>query len=286
MKLDKAKTLKIIKAALKEDIGPGDVTARCAIPAGASVKAAIVAGEGCVVCGMDAAKWTVNALDPGVKFKAQAADGRRISKVKKVAILEGSARSILSAERVMLNFLCFLSGVATKVNKFAEKAGKHGVKIYDTRKTVPLLRYLEKYAVRAGGGSNHRFGLWDQALVKENHVAAAKIAGRKNITAPLRKKLAAGVALEIEVENLRQFEKVLAERPDIIMLDNMSASAVKKAVALRNKITSGRKPLLEASGGINIDNVEKYAKTGVDRISVGSLTDSVESVDMSLDIVA
>lgn len=284
MKLDKARTLRIIRAALKEDIGAGDVTTKGIVPKLESVRASIVTNEDCVICGMNVAEWVINAIDYSVRFKPQVKDCQRVYKGKEVAFLEGHARAILSAERTMLNFLCFLSGVATKVNKFVEKAKKYGVEIYDTRKTFPLLRYLEKYAVEAGGGHNHRFGLWDEAIVKENHIKIAKIEGRKNFIKDLRKKLTSNLKLEVEVENLKEFKDMLREKPDIIMLDNMSAGDVKKAVELRNKITSKEKPFLEVSGGITIDNVEEYAKTGVDRISVGSLTDSVESVDMSLNI--
>lgn len=284
MKLDKTRTLKIIKAALKEDIGIGDVTTVSTVHKLESIKASIVAGEDCILCGIDVAEWIINALDYSVRFKPQAKDGQRVYRGKEIAFLEGHARAILSAERTMLNFLCFLSGIATKVNKFVEKTKKYGVKIYDTRKTLPLLRYLEKYAVRVGDGYNHRFGLWDQALVKENHIKVAKIAESKNFVSNLRKKVTKNIKIEIEVETLEQFRAMLKERPDIIMLDNMSTSDIKKAVQLRNKIGS-ETPLLEASGGITLDNVEEYAKTGVNRISIGALTDSVESVDMSLEIV-
>jgi nicotinate-nucleotide pyrophosphorylase (carboxylating) len=284
--LDKARTLKIINAALKEDIGAGDITTMNTVRKLESVKASIVANEDCVLCGIDVAEWAINAIDYSVRFKPQVKDGERAYEGKEVAFLEGHARGILSAERTMLNFLCFLSGVATRVSKFAEKAGKYGVKIYDTRKTFPLLRYLEKYAVVTGGGHNHRAGLWDQALVKENHIKAGKLHAKKNFISELRKKVTRNIKIEVEVENPEQFKLALAGCPDIIMLDNMPVADVKSAVELRNAMkTAGGKPLLEASGGITLDNVEDYAKTGIDRISVGSLTDSVESVDMSLTII-
>jgi len=285
MKLDKAKTLKIIQAAIREDVGAGDITTLATVGREENVRASIVAGEGCIVCGMDVAKWCVNKVDASVRFKARVKDGRNVRKGKEIAFLKGPARAILSAERTMLNFLCFLSGIATCARKFAGIAGKYGVKIYDTRKTLPLLRYLEKFAVLTGGGHNHRFGLWDQALVKENHFRAGRLDKQKNIVSAIREKIKKNIKIEVEVENLREFKHMLVERPDIIMLDNMPVKEIKKAVGLRDKIKSGKKPLLEASGGITVESVENYARTGVDRISIGSITDSVNSVDMSLEIM-
>lgn len=285
MKLDKIRTKQIIRAALKEDIGLGDVTTMNTVHKLESVKAAIIANEDFILCGMDAAEWTINAVDYSVRFKPQAEDGQRVYKGKEIVFLEGHARAILSAERTMLNFLCFLSGIATSVKRFTEITKKYGVKVYDTRKTLPLLRYLEKYAVTVGGGYNHRLGLWDQALIKDNHIKAGNLSARKNLISDIRKKLTKNIKIEIEVETLEEFRVVLAERPEIIMLDNMAPEDIKEALKLRNKIASAKRPLLEASGGINIENIEEYAKTGIDRISIGSLTDSVESVDMSLEIV-
>ncbi|MCQ9206967.1 MAG: carboxylating nicotinate-nucleotide diphosphorylase [Omnitrophica bacterium] len=285
MKLDKKRTLRIIRAALKEDIGIGDVTTVNTVGKLGNAKAAIISNEDCIICGMDIAEWTVNALDENVRFKPEVNDGEPIHPGKEVAFLEGRARSILLAERTMLNFLCFLSGIATKANNFAKKTKNYKAKIYDTRKTFPLLRYLEKYAVLTGGGYNHRFGLWDQALVKENHFKAGKLSARTHFIKDLRRKLTKNIKIEVEVESLDQFRKVLGESPDIIMLDNMTVEDAKKAVLIRNKAEGEKKPLLEASGGITIENVEEYAKTGVDRISIGALTDSVESADMSLKII-
>lgn len=285
MKLDKKRTLRIIRSALKEDIGIGDATTINTVGKLEIAKAAIVSNEDCIICGMDIAEWTVNALDENVRFKPQVNDGEPVHPGKEIAFLEGRARSILSAERTALNFLCFLSGIATKANDFAKKTKNYKAKIYDTRKTFPLLRYLEKYAVLTGGGYNHRFGLWDQALVKENHFKAGKLGARPNFIKNLRGKLTKNIKIEVEVENLDQFRKVLAGRPDIIMLDNMTAEDAREAVSIRDKAERWEKTILEASGGITIENVEEYAKTGVDRISIGALTDSVESADMSLKIL-
>jgi len=283
MKLDKSRVVKIIKAALKEDIGMGDVTTINTVPKLESVEATIVANEDCVLCGMDIAEWIINTLDYSVRFKPQAEDGQEIRKGKEIAFLEGHARAILSGERTILNFLCFLSGIATNVSKIVKKVEKYKTKIYDTRKTLPLLRYLEKYAVKVGGGYNHRLGLWDQALLKENHIRIAKIDKRKNFVKDLKKNITKNIRLEIEVENLKEFEYILKEKPDIIMLDNMKPGDIKKAVDLRDKLN--KTILLEASGGITFNNVEEYAKTGVDRIAIGSITDSLESIDMSMDIM-
>ncbi|MBL7158493.1 MAG: carboxylating nicotinate-nucleotide diphosphorylase [Candidatus Omnitrophica bacterium] len=287
MKLNKARTLRIIKAALKEDIGPGDITTASTVPKLRSVKASIVANEDFLMCGMEIAEWVLNAIDYSVRFKPQVADGELVREGKEVAFIEGPARPILAAERTMLNFICFLSGVATGVRGFVDKVKDYKADIYDTRKTYPLLRYLEKYAVTVGGGKNHRFGLWDQVLVKENHIRTSNISGKKDFLAQIRKQVTKNVKVEIEVENLEEFKSIVVEKPDIIMLDNMSALNAKKAVEIRNSISGkSKKPVLEISGGITLENVESYAKTGAERISLGEITDSVRSVDMSLEIIA
>ena len=286
MKLNKARTLRIIKAALKEDIGPGDITTASTVPKLRSVKASIVANEDFLMCGMEIAEWVLNAIDYSVRFKPQVADGELVREGKEVAFIEGPARPILAAERTMLNFICFLSGIATRVRGFVDKVEPYKADIYDTRKTFPLLRYLEKYAVEVGGGKNHRLGLWDQVLVKENHIRASNISGKKDFVAEIRKKITKNVKVEIEVESLEEFKSIVVEKPDIIMLDNMSLENVKKAVEIRNSLSKkSKKPILEVSGGVTMENVEDYAKTGVERISLGSITDSVESVDMSLEII-
>jgi len=287
MKLDKARTLRIIKAALKEDIGPGDITTASTVPKFASVEASLVANEDFLMCGMEIAEWVLNAIDYSVRFKPQVANGELVREGKEVAFIEGPARSILAAERTMLNFICFLSGVATGVRGFVDKVKHYKADIYDTRKTYPLLRYLEKYAVRVAGGKNHRFGLWDQVLVKENHIRASNISGKKDFVAQIRKQVTKNVKVEIEVENLEEFKSIVVEKPDIIMLDNMSVENAKAAVEIRNSLSGkAKKPVLEISGGITLENVEDYAKTGVERISLGGITDSVRSVDISLEIIA
>lgn len=292
MQLDKDRVLPIIKSALKEDIGKGDITTGALVDKFISARASIITREDCVVCGLQIAEWLMAQIDYSVRFKPNCNDGDFVGKDKELVFLEGHVNSILRAERVMLNFLEFLSGIATKTKAFVDKTKSHGVKVLDTRKTYPLLRYLEKYAVSAGGGSNHRMGLYDQVLIKDNHIrcqAAAESRGRagkkslKDLVEITRKKNSKGTIVEIEVTSPAEFEDALKGRPDIIMLDNMSVKDVKACVEIRRM--SKIKALLEVSGGINIDTIEEYAKTGVEMISVGALTHSVKSIDMSLEIV-
>lgn len=291
MQLDKERVLPIIKAALKEDIGKADLTTNALIDKFATSGATIIAKEDCVVCGLQVAEWAMAQVDYSVRFKPNCKDGSLIGSGKDVAFLEGHTNAILRAERTMLNFLTFLSGIATKTKQFVDKAKPYGVMIMDTRKTMPLLRYLEKYAVFAGGGTNHRMGLYDQVLIKDNHIKAknSKVKTQnentklKNLTELARKNSPKGTKIEIEVTSIEEFNDALAGRPDIIMLDNMGSREVKACAEIRRG--SKIKPLLEISGGIDLDNVEEYAKTKVDMISVGSLTGSIKAIDMSLEIV-
>jgi len=290
MQLDKERVLPIIKAALKEDIGKGDITTQSIIDKYAPIDAAIVAREECVVCGLRIAEWLMAQLDYSARFKPNCDDGDLVGAGKEAAFIEGHANSILRAERTMLNFLSFLSGISTQVKLFVDKAKPYGVKIMDTRKTFPLLRYLEKYAVSVGGGANHRMGLYDQVLIKDNHIKAIsrqlsairKKNALKGLVESARRKNIKGTVIEIEVTTIEEFNDALSGVPDIIMLDNMNPREVKACMEVRR--LSKIKPLLEVSGGITLDNVEEYAKTKVDMISIGFLTDSVKSVDMSLDV--
>lgn len=284
MKLEKDRALPIIKAALKEDIGPGDITTAALLDKLSTSEASIVTNDDCVVCGLEMAEWALAAIDYSVRFKPNCNDGAFLGAGKEIAFIAGHTASILRAERTMLNFLSFLSGVATKTKQYVDKAKPYGVKILDTRKTVPLLRYLEKYAVRCGGGSNHRMGLYDQVLIKDNHInSQAKKRSLKEMVETARKKNVKGTVIEIEVSNTREFEDAISGRPDIIMLDNMSPSEVRECMEVRR--LSKIKPVLEVSGGVSLDNIEDYARTKVDTISIGSLTSSVRSIDLSLEIV-
>ncbi|MFA5146016.1 MAG: carboxylating nicotinate-nucleotide diphosphorylase [Candidatus Omnitrophota bacterium] len=291
MQLDKDRALPIIRAALKEDIGKGDITTDALIGKFHSSKAVMITKEECVACGLQIAEWTMGAVDYSVRFKPNCKDASFVGAGKELAFIEGHAASILKAERTMLNFISFLSGIATKTKRFVEIARPYGVKIMDTRKTLPILRYLEKYAVSMGGGSNHRMGLYDQVLVKDNHIKVRGLepgVGRKRIelrdlVETARKKSQKGTVIEIEVTTPEEFSDALAGKPEIVMLDNMSPREIKACVEIRR--ISKTRPLLEASGGITLDNLEEYVKTRVDIISVGSLTSSVDSIDMSLEII-
>jgi len=291
MKLEKARILPIIKAALKEDIGSGDITTSALIDKLSSSKASIITNEDCVACGLDIAEQAISSIDYSVRFKPNCNDGDFVGAGKELVFLEGHTASILRAERTMLNFVSFLSGIATKTKLLVDKVKPYGVKIVDTRKTIPLLRYLEKYAVHTGGGYNHRMGLYDQVLIKDNHIKeqSEKLKMKnekfqlKKLVEEARKKNLKGTVIEIEVSNIEEFNDALAGKPDIIMLDNMSASDARACVEIRR--LSNAKPLIEVSGGITLDNIEEYAKTKVDMISSGSLTSSVRSIDLSLEIV-
>ncbi len=292
MQLDRDRALPIIKAALKEDIGKGDITTSALVDKFLSSRATIIAKEDCVVCGLKLAEWIMAQVDYSVRFKPNCNDGDFVGREKELAFLEGHVSSILRAERTMLNFIEFLSGIATKTKRFVDKVKPYGVKIMDTRKTYPLLRYLEKYAVSAGGGANHRMGLYDQVLIKDNHIRCqsvkvsksnAKKATLKDLVETARKKNVRGTVIEIEVTNPAGFADALQGKPDIIMLDNMTPKDIKACVEIRRM--SKTKAMLEVSGGINIDNIDQYAGTGIDMISVGALTHSVKSIDVSLEIV-
>ena len=277
----------IIKRALREDIGKGDITTAAIIPEDKYVKAALKAEENCVICGLDTARKVFTTQDKNIEFKPHILDGQKIKKGKIIAHILGRAQGILTAERVALNFLSLLSGVATKTRAYADKVKPYGVKILDTRKTIPGLRELEKYAVRIGGGFNHRLNLDEMILIKDNHLKVIGdrlwVMGFKEI----KNKITPKIKIEVEVKTLKEFKKALKINPDIIMLDNMSIRDIKRAVQIRNHlspITYHLSPKLEASGGITLKNVRAVASTGVDMISIGALTHSINSVDISLEI--
>jgi nicotinate-nucleotide pyrophosphorylase (carboxylating) len=273
----------LIDLALAEDLGDaGDVTSRATIPEGQFGKAAFVARAPGVLAGMEAAVYVFERVDPKVKLSGRGGDGHRLSEGERFATVEGPMRSILMAERTALNFLQRLSGVATLTRQFVEATAGLPTKILDTRKTTPGWRRLEKYAVRVAGGTNHRVGLFDMVLIKDNHVAA--VGG--NITAAIRhaREQFPKLPLEVEVESLPQLEVALASNPDIVLLDNMGVEQMREAVARRNSIAPTVQ--LEASGGVNLQTVRAIAETGVDRISVGALTHSAKALDIALDYVA
>lgn len=267
-----------VDAALDEDLGlRGDITSTATIPADARATATIAARRNGVVAGIGLAEYALRALDPDIEFRIMAGDGDRIAAGSPIAHVAGNARAILGAERVALNFLGHLSGIATLTSAYVAAVEGTGATIVDTRKTTPGLRALEKYAVRCGGGQNHRFGLFDAVLIKDNHIIAA--GGLSE--AIKRARAAAGhmVKIEVEVDTLEQLREVVTHPIDAVLLDNMSPEMLKEAVA----IASGR-VLLEASGGVNLDTVRDIARTGVDLISVGALTHSAPVLDLGLDM--
>lgn len=278
---------KSVTIALKEDLGRGDITTRLTIPGNSRINAVIIAKEKGILCGIDIAKMVFKKIDDNLQFSSPLKDGARIYKGRVIAKIYGRAAGILSAERVALNFLGFLSGIATRTEISARKVKRFGVKILDTRKTLPGLRRLEKYAVRVGGGFNHRFCLDELILIKENHI---DVAGWKNITeriSAIKNRIQSKVQVEIEVRNLKEFKDALYLKPDIIMLDNMPVQDIRQAVRLRNKIATRMhlvKPKLEVSGNINFNNIVAYASSGIDFISMGTLTKDIDSLDFSLEV--
>jgi nicotinate-nucleotide pyrophosphorylase (carboxylating) len=266
-----------VKAALKEDLGQaGDITSDATVPADAQGEAAIVARQDGVIAGLDLAEAAFKALDPEVRFKRIVDDGGRVAAGGTIAQVSGKTRALLTGERTALNFLNRLSGIATMTAAFVEAVDGTRVRIACTRKTTPGLRAFEKYAVRAGGGVNHRFGLYDAVLVKDNHIAAA--GGLENALERLGARMRHLVKLEVEVDSLDQLEAALKFPIDAVLLDNMDVGTLKRAVHL-----VGGRVLTEASGSVTLDNVREIALTGVDLISVGALTHSPRNLDSSLD---
>jgi len=269
---------KIVKQALLEDIGTGDITTEFIIPSNLTAKGIIKTSEEGVVAGLDIIYLVFKKLDPKICFQSKIKDGKNILPGEVLAKISGSARTILKGERVALNFLQRMSGIATITSKFCQQVKDFPVRIVDTRKTTPGLRILEKYAVRMGGGYNHRFGLYDAVLIKDNHIAVA--GGIKSVVNFVQKQISHTVKIEVEVENLSQLQEALKVQVDIIMLDNMDLETMKEAV----KMVKG-KTLIEASGEITLEKVRKIAQIGVDLISVGALTHLVKSLDISMEIV-
>jgi nicotinate-nucleotide pyrophosphorylase (carboxylating) len=266
-----------VAAALDEDLSTaGDITTDAIIPADATATAAIVARQAGVVAGLDLAEAAFKALDPDIRFTRIVADGGGVAAGGKIATVSGKTRAILSAERTALNFLGRLSGIATLTASYVKTVEGTGARIACTRKTTPGLRALEKYAVRAGGGVNHRFGLYDAVLVKDNHIAAA--GGIAGALARLKSRAGHSVRIEVEVDTLDQLAEALKFPIDAVLLDNMDAATLREAV----KLVAGR-VVTEASGGVTLENVREIASTGVDVISAGALTHSPRNLDSSLE---
>lgn len=265
----------LLEMALREDIGTGDITSESVVPADARAVGTIKAKSDGIIAGLDVAAEIFRMLDPEVSFRKLVSDGDRVHSGQEVAAAEGKARSILTAERTVLNFLQRLSGVATMTSEYVRAASGHSAEIIDTRKTTPGWRVLEKYAVRVGGGSNHRFGLYDAVLIKENHIAVA--GGVAEAVSRARRRIPHTMKIEVEVETLDQVREAIESGADIIMPDNMDVDEIAEAV----KLIDGR-AIVEASGGIRLKDIPAIAATGVDLISIGALTNSVTPLDISM----
>ncbi len=275
----------LIELALAEDLGTtGDRTSLATIPASVQGRAAFIVRTPGTVAGLPAAQMVCHAVDPSMKFELHTSDGSSHPRGVVLATVSGSLQKILIAERTALNFLQRMSGVATLTKKYVEAVAGLPVKLLDTRKTTPGWRLLEKYAVRSGGGVNHRIGLYDAILIKDNHIA-----GQGGYPSPVRRTVElaraypgnAGLPVEVEVDSIQQLEEVLVVKPEIVLLDNMNNDLLRQCVALRNRVAPG--VLLEASGGVNLTTVRGIAETGVDRISVGAITHSATALDIALD---
>lgn len=265
-----------VRLALAEDVGDGDITAMLVAP-DAQMSATIITRQEAVICGIPWADEVLQQIAPDVSCQWQCRDGNSIAAETTIASLQGNARQLLTAERSMLNFLQTLSGTATQANHFAKLVGTSTVKVLDTRKTLPCLRTAQKYAVKVGGCFNHRMGLFDAFLIKENHIHACG-----SIASAIRKArdIAAEKTLEIEVETLNEFKEALTEGADIIMLDEFSVAEIKQAVMLNR--TQQRPCKIEVSGNVNEETLPVLAATGVDFISIGAMTKHLTAVDLSM----
>jgi nicotinate-nucleotide pyrophosphorylase (carboxylating) len=284
---------RVVELAIAEDLDErGDITSNAIIPEALMGKAAFVGRTAGVLAGLPAVELVVKRVGPMLRLEALKQDGDRLAAGDRITILSGPMRAVLAAERTALNFLQRLSGIATQTRRYVDAIAGLPAKILDTRKTTPGWRLLEKYAVRMGGGTNHRVGLFDAILIKDNHLAALNVdcsapsAIWDAVGSALRTSRSAfpGVAVEIEVDSFEQFEHALTCRPDIILLDNMPLALMRRCILHRNAVAPGIQ--LEASGGVNLNTVRSIAETGVDRISVGALTHSAPALDIALDFLA
>lgn len=285
-KIDISKVQTLIELAVEEDFGAGDPTSEITVADDVMAKANIVTREEIVVCGMDVVREVLKRYDARLKLRVLKKDGERANVANRLGVIEGPLRSMLSAERVVLNFLQRLCGISTMTWKYVSAVRGTKAKIYDTRKTIPGWRYLEKYAVRCGGGYNHRMSLGDAVMFKDNHIAQLgkylKPKLKKMVAEAHKRKGVKFVVVEVDhVDN--QLDRILTiPGIDVILLDNMGQWQLKHAVEMRNEIC-GKKPLLEASGGVNLNTVMTIAKCGVDRIAIGAITHSAVAVDIGLD---
>jgi nicotinate-nucleotide pyrophosphorylase (carboxylating) len=286
----------LVRLAVREDLDRlFDWTTVCLVASGARAEAAVVARQSGVVCGLRAAELALTHMDATVQWRTQVEDAATVERGQTLATVTGPARSLLTSERIILNFIGRMSGIATQTRKFVDAIAGSRARLYDTRKTTPAWRRLEKYAVRCGGGHNHRTGLFDGILIKDNHLAfTAAAEGRDHLTPAeavcrartLAQELAASdsprdLLIEVEVDTIEQLEEVLLAGPDLVLLDNMSLVMLSTAVARRNELAAEVE--LEASGGVTLESVAAIAATGVDRISAGALTHSAVGLDVALD---
>lgn len=269
-----------IRAWLAEDIGMGDITTETTIPAHSRSKAVIHVKEDGIIAGLDIAKLVFEIVDPNIKYQARVTDGDYVTKGTVIAEAEGSTHSLLTGERLALNLMQRLSGIATKTRSFVDALEGLPTRLVDTRKTTPGHRMLEKYAVRVGGGANHRFGLYDAVMIKDNHIKGA--GSIRDAVERARARIPHTMKIEVETESMEQIEEALASGADIIMFDNMSLEAMTEAV--RHVKAQAPHVITEASGGVRLETVRGIASTGVDVISVGGLTYSFQALDISLDL--
>jgi len=274
----------LIKLALTEDIGKGDITTNLTIPPNKQAEAHIIAKQNGIIAGLPLISLIYKDLHKNIKVVLKVKDGAKVKKGQIIAVVKGSAHQILTGERTVINFLQRLSGIATLTNKYVQLVKKYKVKILDTRKTIPGWRQLDKYAVKTGGGTNHRMGLYDSILIKNNHLSIIGGIHKLNlcklvVSLPNYPRL----PVEIEVRSTKEFHEALRIKPNTILLDNMTPNEIKKIVQLRNKLTPKIK--LEVSGGVNLGNIRKYAQTKVDYISIGALTHSAPALDIAMHII-
>lgn len=269
----------IIRRALQEDLAWGDVTTEACVDSELTGTAVIYAKQEGVIAGLQVAAWTFQILEPGVHIEFLSRDGELVIYGQRLLKVEGPVRAILNGERVALNLLQRMSGIATRTRKLVEALAGYRIKVVDTRKTTPGLRILEKYAVRVGGGYNHRYGLADCVLIKDNHIKAA--GGIWEAVTRARRRVGHTMKIEVEVENLSQLQEALQAGADIIMLDNMTPQLMREAVEMARG-----KAILEVSGGIDLEKARLAGELGVDLVSIGSLTHSVQALDISLDLFA
>jgi len=284
--VERAAAKPLLTVSLREDLGrEGDITTQAFLPPGEMGSVKIVSRQVGVTAGLPLAETVWQMLDPTVQVRRLITDGSRVEPGSVIAEITGKVAILLAGERAALNFMTHLSGIASLTAKFVAAVGGTRAGIFDTRKTIPGWRILAKYAVRAGGGHNHRMGLFDAVLIKDNHLAAWKATDPSHTVAQAvlaaRGKVAPGVIVEVEVDTIEQMCDALTARPDIILLDNMGPDLLRQAVALRD--TAAPEVQLEASGGINLTNVEAIASTGIERISIGALTHSAPALDLGLD---